>query len=250
MQLFPATTSTPAAQSGNQNATPPDLTTGMPPHRAHDDYLPIRATGRRTHGRTKQRPACHPPHTRCQVKGQRPKAAPIGLGDKCAHPTPAPHCGAARNLSSNPALTEPGRQAPPGRRTPRTPPHHPAAATRRAKRAQARAGQRPTAGQPTAPATAPQGRQPAAGPHPARPPHGHAGPIAWQARTLATTPATMGRKAQLPESQARPGKTPGQAAKQQSAESGHSQETPPSKPDTNTQTGAERTPNSKHAIFE
>jgi hypothetical protein len=121
---------TPASGSRGQapGTPPPPGQTG-----ACDAHIPIRDTGRRTHGRGKQRPTPPPPHR--PLPGQGPKEwAAIGLGEKCAHPTPALHCGAARNPSRETALTEPGQPAGTPA-APRTPPHPAAAASRRAKRA-------------------------------------------------------------------------------------------------------------------
>jgi hypothetical protein len=62
--------------------------------------------------------ACYPSHR--LMPGQGPKAGHLsGLGDNCAHPTPAPHCGAARNLSRTTRLDR-TRTAGPRRRTPAT----------------------------------------------------------------------------------------------------------------------------------
>ena len=66
------------------------------------DYLPIRDTGRRAHGRTKQRPACRPPHN--TMPGQQPKewAAIRGRVTRAlTHPRPS-IVSAARNPSREP----------------------------------------------------------------------------------------------------------------------------------------------------
>ena len=62
---------------------------------AHDAYLAIQGTGRRTHGRTKQRPARRPPHRHCQIKGQRNGQLPGWVRNTLTQPRP--HCAGRRS---------------------------------------------------------------------------------------------------------------------------------------------------------
>jgi hypothetical protein len=84
-----------------------------------------------THGRTKQRPApalSARPHVK--AKGQPKRSRLSGLGEDCAHPTPGPHCGVARNPSNTRRFdgTRPTRATPASPRAP-----SPAAAGRPAR---------------------------------------------------------------------------------------------------------------------
>jgi hypothetical protein len=210
------------------------------------DYRPIRDTGRRTRGRGKQRPAPGRHTARCQVKGQRNWQLSGWVRSALTQPRPS-IVTAARNPSREPALTEPGQQA-------TRPPHPRQPAARGGRRNGAReARPRPEPGTAqsqasAAPATIPRGRQPPQAPapgHPPRPRTVHRG----QQGPRPPHPASPARAASPPESQARPGKTPGQPGQPQYAQAGHSQEPPPGEPDINAYTGTEHSPDSERAGF-
>jgi hypothetical protein len=193
----------------------------------------------RTHGRKKQRPAPAPHRTaRCQgkVKGQRNWQL-SGLGEKCAHPTPAPHCRHRPEPVKGALLdrTTAGRQA--ARRTP-PPPHVAAAVTRRAKRAQDLSQPQPDPHTPAAPA--------AQAPHPgpaADARQDHAECIAWAAIPPATAPGQP--SAQAPASPAQGRNPRSQAHRPSQRESGQSQEPPQVKTDIKVHIGASRCPDGR-----
>jgi hypothetical protein len=169
--------------------------------RVRDAYTPIRDTGRRTHGRTKQRPACWPPFN--AMPGQGPKGMGSYQGwvtSALTHPRPS-IVSAARNPSRKTALTEPGRQRTPAALPPEPTGDH---------------GDRGT------PAVSGHGWRAAPSPQETRrrsaldasrtaPGQSDAGSGAPARTRPATTPGNPERKASPPQSQAPPGKTPGQA---------------------------------------
>jgi hypothetical protein len=113
--------SPPSVHDDKERAAAPSghVTRGQPSRRLMTIINPSGTRAAAPTGAQSSAPRASRRTTRCQVKGQRPRAAPIGLGEKCAHPTPAPIVTASRNPSrESPPLTEPGQPA-------GTPPPHP-----------------------------------------------------------------------------------------------------------------------------
>ena len=185
-------------------------------------------------------------HQHPKAEGQKRHLS--GLGEKCAPPTPAPHCQSlpepVKGTRLDRTRTTRGRPTPTGHRAPQA-----RRATGRAKRARThRPGNRPHRA--AAPRQRPSRRN--ASPPQARTGQDHqdhAPRLPWRARPPPPQRATPSRKA-------RPAPKPGSATRKprprsgnQQAESGQSQEPLPGKPDINTYTGIKQSPDSEGCGF-